>query len=508
MDKVRLVPLERAELEDVRALQTLVYEHLQRHTGQLLGAAYVQGGLLSATSPSFNNVTDELSFQSFAFCSLNVGNDTSDGTTRTPIARVIRFDSGAAGHIGYPVDTSAMQQGSTYILYARAASVDSDSEQRRQFSVATGLEEPLIMNTRERECVEFSLVLSTVAPSGSNWVKILEIVKSLNGGISYTAHTLWDDANSKAVTRLENRIPQIVLNTSELVDNVARFNSHTLGLVEMLALMRLQIARILYYGQENDDPIASDTSERWTDRPLNSLEALSFRAASLENGLASEATTRAAEIEELQRVKRIYARYYFRWTSTENTVNITLYDETGDAQALLSGEAINGTVYSMGDVGITSQNFIRCSKRPVINLSSATNTWHVIDHNIVPVLALPYASELTIADSFSTGSGIDLEPIPFSYALRSNNNTTDNPRFVDDLPEGLITSEGVEPAPTVTAPSIIPRTITPFYNAQNINVVAGALSKAVPFALSVDPVAYSAGQYSYCYDVMLTVRRA
>lgn len=509
MDRVRLIPLERAELEDTKALQELVYEHLKRHTGQLLGAADVSGGLLSAPSPSLNTVTGALTFQSFAFCELDEGEDTSDGTTRTPTAHVIRFDSGAAGHINHPVDTSAMQQGAAYGLFARAVMVDSDSAPRRQFSVVTGLEEPLTMNTRERERVEFSLIKTPSTPAGDHWVKVLELVKGSSGAITSTALSLWDDANEKAVARLESRLPQIMLNTSELIDGTARDNSHTLGLVEMLALIRGQLARILHHGAEDNDPIASDTADRWTDRPAHSLAQLAARATTVENDLNSEESTRAAEVGELQRIKRIYARFYFRWTTTANTVNITLYDETGIAQAYLSGEAINGTVYSMGDVGITAQNFIKCSKRPVISLgNSSTDEYHVLSHNVRPVLASPYAGQATIVDSLATGTGVDREPSAFSYALWSNNNNVQDPHFVNDLPEGLITSAGTEPAPSVSAPSIIPRGINPFYNAQNINTVAGALPRAVPFALAMDPAPHGSSEYTYCYDIMMTVRRA
>ena len=499
MDKVRLIALERAELEDIRALQALVYEHLERHTGQLLGAADVSGGLLSAPSPSLNNVTDALTFQSFAFGSLNAGQDSSDGTTRTPIARVIRFDSGVGGHIGYPVDTSLMQQGTTYSLFTRAVLIESDNEQRRQFSVATGLEESLVMNTRERERVEFALLLSTSSPVGSGWVKILNLVKDSNGDMISTPLSLWDDANSKAVTRLESRIPQIMLETSELIDNIARDNSHTLGLVEMLALIRGQLARVLHHGGEDNDPIASDTTERWTDRPANSLGYISTKLSTLENDLTQETTDRTTDINDLRRVKRVYARLYFRWTATANTFNVTLYDETGAASVKLDGSAIQATTFSVGDVGITAANFIKCSRRPILNFTT-TDTWEILSHNVQPVLAAPYGLNEPF-DSLASGSFDTLEPRAFSYALLSNPNA-----LINDLPEGLITSEGVEPAPSTSAPSIIPRVITPFYDAGNITASAGSLGQAVPFVLSMDLV--NSDNYSYVYDIMMTVRRA
>ena len=50
MDRVKLEPLERADLEDVKALTDLAYEYDQRALGALLGAADLSaydGGLLS-----------------------------------------------------------------------------------------------------------------------------------------------------------------------------------------------------------------------------------------------------------------------------------------------------------------------------------------------------------------------------------------------------------------------------------------------------------------------------
>ena len=502
MDRVRLIPLERAELEDVEALQELIYEHLKRHTGQLLGAADLNGGLLSAPSPSLNTVTGALSFQSFAFCEIDEGSDTSDGTTRTPIAQVIRFDSGVTGHINHPVDTSAMLQGAIYGLFARAVTIESDSAPRRQFSTVTGLEEPLTMNTRERERVEFSLIKAPSVPAGDRWVKVLELTKGANGAVSSTAVSLWDDANAKAVNRLESRIPQIMLNTSELIDGTARENSHSLGLVEVLALIRGQLARILYYGAEDNDPIATSTAERWTDRPSISLAQLSHNLTDLQNDLNSEETTRASQVENLQRIKRIYARFYFRWTSTENTVNITLYDETGEAACYFDGLAIEGTGFSMGTVGISAADFIKCSKRPIIALDSNVNTWEVMSHNVRPVIASPYSST-PVPDSYATGTGEDREPIPFSYALWSND-TIPEIGQVNDLPEGLITSQGVEPAPTVPAPSLIPR-YKQFRDGQGTG--SRSVNRAVPFQIAVAPVAYG-DNYSFTYDVMMTVRRA
>jgi hypothetical protein len=494
MDKVRLIPLERAELNDVQALQTLVYEHLERHTGQLLGDGGTTGGLLSSPSLLFNSANNQISFQSFAFCSIRAGADASDGTLRTPVARISRFDSGAVGHVGYPIDTSALQISTSYNLYARAVSIESDSEQRRQFSVATGLEESLTMNTRERERIEFSLVLSTSSPVGVGWVKIFNIAKEPSGSLSNSPLSLWDDASEKAVLRLETRIPSIMLNTSELLDNVARENSNTLGAVEMLALIRGQLARILYYGGEDEDPIAGDTSERWHDRPTHSLAKLTARANTLENALSAETTTRTTDVADLQKIKRVYARLYFHWSATDNNFNATLYDETGEVSVFLDGSALIGTNYSVGQVGITQADFIAVSKRPLLSFATL-GQYEILNHSVSPLIPLNYTSAIS-----NGSSSTDREPRPFSYALFSND-------VENDIPEGQIVSgQPAAPAPSALAPTIITQAVPSFTDATDIfNQNSPVLTKAVLFGLSLD--VRNDATLNYAYDITLTVRK-
>ena len=112
MDRVKLEALERADLEDVKALTDLAYEYDQRALGALLGASDLStydGGLLSGPEVTYDHGNGQITLSSFTFIEFTAGGAPSDsnGNSLSPEARVIRFDSSKSGHNNHPIDVSS-----------------------------------------------------------------------------------------------------------------------------------------------------------------------------------------------------------------------------------------------------------------------------------------------------------------------------------------------------------------------------------------------------------------
>lgn len=429
MDRVRLIPLERAELEDHLALQELVYEHLKRHTGQLLGASEINdavGGLLSHPSPSVDNL-DRLSFSSFAFAQITKGTDTTSGETKTPIAQIARFNSGATGHINYPLDLSSTASGFTYGVYARATTIQSDSLPRRQFSLVTGQEEALTMETRERERIEFTFNKNT--PSSNEWVKILTFTKDAQGNYTFIPISMWDEANEKAVDRLTSpSIPSVMLETSSLLDSTPRLDSTTFGLNENLALIRGQLARILHAGQDLASSISASTTKRWYDAPVSSLTDLASNIQSnlTEIGLLG---TRTLNVENYVSANtsqnlRIRVEHYYDQSPSSYRNNVFV------KSSLSSLDRTNINViwdhfyspnHSFQDA-LLYPTYLTIIRRPIV-LFPTNIDYDILSYNVVPLTRHPnqFAND-SLTEEKTDGLPANPEqvnslgPVPFTYS--------------------------------------------------------------------------------------------
>ena len=67
MDRVKLEPLQRLELEDARAFHDLPYEHMRRLVGHLLGSSDVitnaGGGMLTMANATYNSTANTITFE-------------------------------------------------------------------------------------------------------------------------------------------------------------------------------------------------------------------------------------------------------------------------------------------------------------------------------------------------------------------------------------------------------------------------------------------------------------
>jgi len=281
MDRVRLEPLERAELIDTLALQGLTYEHIRRAMGAQLGGSATgtargRGGLLSAPIPTYDHTLGTLTLSSFSFLELTQGGAAlSGGQTAAPEARLVRFDSADTDHPNHPIDISAARTaGTTYTLWARYVSVTTDLDARRKWSVALNAEVSATIATRERERVEFTITTgATPADAGASvWVQLLSYSVSAGGMFSiatyYHAHSAADEfARSAAGLDTAAR-----LSVNDQLPLALFHSARAWGLIEHLAALRAQLYKILYKG--DSDETTPDAGDKWSDAPARSLMAL------------------------------------------------------------------------------------------------------------------------------------------------------------------------------------------------------------------------------------------
>ena len=485
MDLVRLLTLERAELEDHLAFQSLIYEYLKRQAGQLLGGGVnssTAGGLLSFPSQTVHQ--GKLSTFSFSFMGLSLGNDSSDGTTRTPEAHLSRFDPNSSGHINYPLDVSGVLTGSIYGVFVRPVLVDSDQAPRRQFSLVTGVEEPVTLNTRQRERIEWAILKEPSSPSGAGWAKIFELSVSSSGAYTVKPLSFWDESNTKALSRITSpSIPSVMIETSELLDGNVNDNSHTLGLSEQLSLIRAQLARVIHAGAAFTAPIPQDTVKRWTDAPAKSLDTLSAEQSnqtSLINGILLS----LQDLNDSTAIHRLYFRFLFTWNSTTSTFFTRNHDDLG-CTVLLDAGTVTGST-GIGGGGMSSADFQRVIRRPVIGLpanSSTNKTWEVLAHNVTPVLR---DHDVTPHDSLTDTATSDRQPIPFSYALTTSYPTGNAPLETD-----------------IPLMEVIPRIVSIHDHTNPSNTIL--VERALSFVLRFDPALVN-NEFRITYDIHLTVR--
>lgn len=303
MDRVRLEPLERAELIDTLALQGLTYEHIRRAMGAQLGGAATgtargRGGLLSAPIPAYNHTLGTLTLSTFSFLELTPGGAAlSGGQTAAPEARIVRFNSADSDHPNHPIDISARRTpGTTYTLWARFVRIITDLDARRKWSVTLNAEVSATIATRERERVEFTVTTgATPADSGDSvWVQLLSYSVTSGGafilGTYYHAHSAADAALS--VSEGLDGADRLALTGGFLT--LLSAGGRSLGLIEHLALLRAQLYRVLHKGSA--DSVTPGVSATWRGTPRFSLAGVAQEIDDLD-GRITDLATRATALE-------------------------------------------------------------------------------------------------------------------------------------------------------------------------------------------------------------------
>lgn len=204
---VKLVPQERFDLIDARALQQGTLEYIGNALGNLMGYS---NGLLSELTTRVDSVNKTITFtEQFAFFVTKAASSVgfnADGTGYS--GEVVIFDptdtiqQSAAISVDY---TSAKNAKDTYFsdnsvdaqgnnadassrlltvgahapfLWSRPIRVEGQLDARRKWSIAQQTEVPVTMNTRTITAVEFALSASMPeVGDGSNWAPIAKVVQ-------------------------------------------------------------------------------------------------------------------------------------------------------------------------------------------------------------------------------------------------------------------------------------------------------------------------------------------
>jgi hypothetical protein len=485
MDRVKFEALERADLEDIKALTDLAYEYDQRALGALLGSADLSandGGLLSGPSLSYAHSTGLLTLSSFSYLELTAGGAPldSNGNSLSPEARVIRFDSSVSSHINSPVDISAARTvGTTYTLYARSIRVAADTSARRRWDVSSAQEVSYSPTTRFRERVEFIASASAPAEATSaeigRWAPLLTYEVDSGGTLTHTYISALDHADARAITLAQPGLGVDRLTTRDfLVETSAQSTAH--GLLGLLSSVKLALHRLTNHGA-TDILHTPATADKWFRAPPLSSEEIKLRIERLEtrNQAVQDRAT------ELETVSNILIRVEATWSSSANTSYTRIDAPQGvsisfDGVDMTSGDAL-------GDASLNSAEFMLALRRPVVTLPtpSTGKAWKVWSHNIRPLTAP------TAPDSLTDSTATQLYPVDFDYSV------------IYALPSGNI------PLSTDLPPtrSIVKGTYT--INPATAPSTSTTLTQAIPFIIRTDPIFVSL-ELKFIYDVQLTVQ--
>lgn len=485
MDRVKFEPLERADLEDIKALTDLAYEYDQRALGALLGSADLSandGGLLSGPSLSYVHATGLLTLSSFSYLEITAGGAPldSNGNSLSPEARVIRFDSSASSHINSPVDISAARSvGTTYTLYARSIRVAADTSARRRWDVSSSQEVSYSPTTRFRERVEFTASASAPAEATSaeigRWTPLLTYEVDSGGVLTHTYISALDHADARAIALAQPTLPTDRLTTRDfLVEASAQSTAH--GLLGLLSSVKLALHRLTNLGA-SDILHTPASTDKWFRAPPLSSEEIKLRIERLEtrNQAVQDRAT------ELETISNILIRVEATWSSSANT-SYTRIDAPQGVSITFDGEEMTGAA-ALGDSALTVADFETALRRPVVTLPtpSAGKVWKVWNHNIRPLTSPDSPDSLTDA-----GTG-DNQPREFSYGVIYGLPSGNIPLSTDPPPTESLVKLGYTINPA-TAPS------TP-----------ATFGHAIPFIIRTDPTLVSS-ELKFVYDIQLTIQ--
>lgn len=441
MDKVRLEPLERAELIDTLALQGLTYEHMRRAVGAELGGAATdtprgRGGLLSLPIPTYDHTLGTLTLSTFSYLELTQGGAAlSGGQTAAPEARIVRFNSADTDHPNHPLDISGLRDNAQlYTVWARYVLITTDPDARRKWSVSLNAEVSATIATRERERVELRAVKGSSSPANSGesvWVALFTY--TITGGV--IAYGTFYHALSAADTRvssLEGLDTAARLAMNDRMTTLAFHSGRSYGLIEHLASLRAQLYRLLHKGSE--DTTTPATADTWRGTPRYSLDGA---AAELDdhNGRISALNTRTTALEldtqgaTDEYTLLLHARMIYntgtQQASLETAFRTSHPDGISGLGVGLSFDRthISGTGAFNGAAFASSTEAINLFSRPVITfaLSTALNSAFVVGERITPI------SHDDPRDGMTSAS---YSPRMFSYSRLVRNSTLD---YSDDL---------------------------------------------------------------------------
>lgn len=290
MDRVKLHAQERLDLDDARALQSLVYDYVQEALGGLFG--HTRGALsMPVITQVENNGAPYITLSPFQFVSsapMDAGVAVSGGVAHHQHRSiVVSYDATEEASAQISI-TNARAYYQDYVgayLWARPISVDTDQATRIRWSVSGGAEQTFSAETRESQRVAFAIQTNepSYAEGEAKWSPIAKITAwtdANNSGSlavwSYVSAYEHDDARvwmgsyvqntnlTSAQTGLANLIPSLSVYPQNSNQSFRGF-----GVADQLAILRYKIAQLQGFGE--NDPATTPTTRAWYAEPLISL---------------------------------------------------------------------------------------------------------------------------------------------------------------------------------------------------------------------------------------------
>lgn len=291
MDKVKLHAQERLDLDDTRALQSLIYDYVQEALGGLMGNAH---GVLSVPTAitSENGGNPVLYLRPFTFVTSvpmevgstgqPLGTTVVGGTEYTQFkTTVVNYDPEEEATQGISLDYLRANFGQLdpYYIWARPIMLDTDTGTRRKWDITSGAEITTNVETRESQRVVFQL--SPSKPIGDSWAKLAVITGFTDGDNAGSVpniqwYSVFDDPLIEEFLETSGDITMSLLfNNSVARANEFPFDDtnksyRTFALPLLLSALREQIRRI-------------KGTTLWLGEGYSSLTNLNSRTTVLEN---------------------------------------------------------------------------------------------------------------------------------------------------------------------------------------------------------------------------------
>jgi len=296
MDRVKLHAQERLDLDDARALQTLVYDYVQEALGGLFG--HIRGALSSPIiTQTENNGAPYITLSPFQFVTttaIETGVAVSSPSAGTALSQhktiVATYDASEESAVQISIDTirAYYQDYVGSYLWARPISIDTDQATRVRWSVSGGAEQTFSAETRESQRVAFAIQANEPAYSANEaqWAPIAKITGWTDGDNSGSL-ALWQvisaynhDINRRwfgtyvsgdelTATNTDLSVPTTSMSAYPMESGRSY---RGFGVADQLAMLRYKVAQMQGFG--DSDPSNTPTNRAWYLPPLISLNGV------------------------------------------------------------------------------------------------------------------------------------------------------------------------------------------------------------------------------------------
>ena len=394
MDKVKLYPQERLDLDDTRALQALVYDYVEEALGSIMGH---NRGVLSVplVTSHENNGSPYFTLSPFTFVASTPVEASGRLVTTPSIGTELNLfkdvvvtyfpTEQATNQISFDTERQFYQESISKGLWARPVYIDTDTATRRKWDVSAGAEVSFSDETRESQRVEltFSFNEPTYASGESKWTKIAVISgftddDNTGSEIELTFKSAWDAPPVSYVNEILDGAGDVVaseISTDRIQTALAQkpFDNgrsyRSLDLPSVLSALRGQLARILGDG----------SAYKWYSAPVQDLVEITNRLIALEaqpsGGVYAIATGRVGGyldagsqqkmnyVLETSTNRNVKAVYSLANGNPQNRVNIELADSlfaTGSKWLIthVSCTQLRNSSFSNGDHDFNRVTFL------------------------------------------------------------------------------------------------------------------------------------------------------